>query len=197
MVLVLPNGKTIRWNNNGYTYIGNSNNQLSQLANYSDFQEVKTSVSNGKSAIASAITDKGVSTASNATFQTMANNVRNIAQGVTSAMSFAYDVSDIVSTTDTSTTAWSKYSITFSYIKNSIIQTMSGYVDRLLRVGFIIWARYDLSYEGIRSGGASPINLNGGQYPVLGSINILFLNNGDILRLTSDAINPVYLNGLA
>lgn len=37
-----------------------------------------TSVSNGKSAIASAITDKGVSTASNATFSTMANNIRNI-----------------------------------------------------------------------------------------------------------------------
>lgn len=37
-----------------------------------------TSVSNGKSQVASAITDKGVSTASDASFATMANNIRNI-----------------------------------------------------------------------------------------------------------------------
>ena len=39
---------------------------------------LKTSVSNGKSLIASAITDKGISTASDATFQTMASNIRAI-----------------------------------------------------------------------------------------------------------------------
>ena len=39
---------------------------------------VKTSVSNGKSAIASAITDKGVSTSSSDSFATMASNIRNI-----------------------------------------------------------------------------------------------------------------------
>lgn len=36
------------------------------------------SVSSGKSLIASAITDKGVTTASDATFETMANNINNI-----------------------------------------------------------------------------------------------------------------------
>lgn len=41
-------------------------------------ESLKTSVGNGKSAIASAITDKGVSTASDATFQTMATNIRSI-----------------------------------------------------------------------------------------------------------------------
>lgn len=46
-----------------------ANNEISSL---------KSSVSNGKSLIASAITDKGVSTASNATFQTMSNNIRKI-----------------------------------------------------------------------------------------------------------------------
>lgn len=40
-----------------------------------------TSVSNGKSAIASAITDKGISTASDATFQTMADNISSIETG--------------------------------------------------------------------------------------------------------------------
>lgn len=45
---------------------------------YTAINNLKTSVSNGKSLIASAITDKGVSTASDATFQTMANNIRSI-----------------------------------------------------------------------------------------------------------------------
>ena len=45
---------------------------------YTAINDLKTSVSNGKSLIASAITDKGVSTASSATFQTMANNIGKI-----------------------------------------------------------------------------------------------------------------------
>mgnify|MGYP004646875103 CR=1 FL=1 len=51
---------------------------LSGYAKSSDLNSLKTSVSNGKSLIASAITDKGVSTASDATFQTMANNISSI-----------------------------------------------------------------------------------------------------------------------
>lgn len=49
---------------------------VGSYATTAQLNEVKTSVSNGKSLIASAITDKGVSTASDATFQTMANNIR-------------------------------------------------------------------------------------------------------------------------
>ena len=45
------------------------------MAKQSDVESLKTSVSNGKSLIASAITDKGVSTAATATFQQMANNI--------------------------------------------------------------------------------------------------------------------------
>ena len=41
-------------------------------------RELFTSVSNGKSNVAAAITDKGVSTASNASFDTMATNIRKI-----------------------------------------------------------------------------------------------------------------------
>ena len=51
---------------------------VGSYATTTQLNEVKTSVSNGKSLIASAITDKGVSTASDATFQTMANNIRSI-----------------------------------------------------------------------------------------------------------------------
>ena len=43
-----------------------------------EMNSVKTSVSNGKSLIASAITDKGVSTASDATFQVMADNIASL-----------------------------------------------------------------------------------------------------------------------
>lgn len=43
-----------------------------------EISSLKSSVSNGKSAIASAITGKGVSTAADATFQTMANNIKKI-----------------------------------------------------------------------------------------------------------------------
>ena len=43
--------------------------------------EVFQSVSDGKSLVASAITDKGVATASDATFQTMATNISNIPSG--------------------------------------------------------------------------------------------------------------------
>ena len=43
-----------------------------------EINSLKSSVSNGKSAIASAITGKGVSTAADATFQTMANNINQI-----------------------------------------------------------------------------------------------------------------------
>lgn len=43
-----------------------------------DINSLKTSVSEGKALIAAAVTDKGVSTAADATFQTMATNIRNI-----------------------------------------------------------------------------------------------------------------------
>lgn len=44
-------------------------------------QELFTSVSNGKQAIATAITDKGISTASDSSFSTMANNISQIEAG--------------------------------------------------------------------------------------------------------------------
>lgn len=47
----------------------------------SELDEVKTSVSEGKALIAAAVTDKGVSTAADATFQQMATNIGKISQG--------------------------------------------------------------------------------------------------------------------
>ena len=59
--------------NSNYSLIVSANNEINNL---------KTSVSSGKTQIASAITDKGVSTAASATFSQMASNIRSIAQGL-------------------------------------------------------------------------------------------------------------------
>jgi len=56
--------------------IGNVENDVSSLQETT--QELFTSVSNGKQTIATAITDKGIPTVSDATFATMATNIRKI-----------------------------------------------------------------------------------------------------------------------
>lgn len=43
-----------------------------------EVEELKTSVSEGKALIAAAVTDRGVETATDATFATMANNIKDI-----------------------------------------------------------------------------------------------------------------------
>lgn len=57
-----------------------------QLAFQSDLDELFQSVSNGKGLIASAITDKGVETLADATFETIAENISNIEAGDLSAI---------------------------------------------------------------------------------------------------------------
>lgn len=59
-------------------YVGNSVNSLIQLGLKSEIDSCFQSVSNGKALVASAITDKGVETAADATFQQMANNINSI-----------------------------------------------------------------------------------------------------------------------
>lgn len=60
-----------------------------QISNINtELAEVKQSVSNGKSLIASAITDKGIETLSDATFQTMADNIKSIPSSVRSLPSW-------------------------------------------------------------------------------------------------------------
>lgn len=47
-----------------------------------EVEALKKSASDGKTLVASAITDKGISTANNATYQIMATNIRNIQTGI-------------------------------------------------------------------------------------------------------------------
>ena len=60
-----------------------------------EFNSLKTSVSEGKSLIATAVTGKGVQTAADATFQTMATNINSIVVGTTGYTSVS-DISDTV-----------------------------------------------------------------------------------------------------
>ena len=71
-------------------YIGDSNNSLVQLGTKADLDQCFQSVSSGKSQIASAITGKGVSTSPNASFSTMASNIRSISQNVTNNYSVEF-----------------------------------------------------------------------------------------------------------
>ena len=65
------------------SYADANHNHNGTYATVAQYNELKTSVSNGKSAVASAITDKGVSTSATASFNTMASNIRSINQGLT------------------------------------------------------------------------------------------------------------------
>ena len=68
---------------NSGVYIGTDNclySNSKKVATSEELDEVKTSVSEGKTLIAAAVTDKGVQTAATDTFQTMANNIRNISE---------------------------------------------------------------------------------------------------------------------
>jgi len=67
-------------------------------ATTAQLNEVKTSVSNGKSAVASAITDKGVSTSATASFDTMANNIRNIGMVVPATLPAGYTACNYIQT---------------------------------------------------------------------------------------------------
>lgn len=51
---------------------------LSGYAKTSDVESLKTSVSEGKSLVAAAVTDKGVPTAADSTFQTMSDNISKL-----------------------------------------------------------------------------------------------------------------------
>ena len=83
----LPTGVTKQYVDNQDTEINNKIGNLSNLGTndksniVNAFNEVFQNVDNGKDLIASAITDKGVTTSKNATFETMANNISSIITG--------------------------------------------------------------------------------------------------------------------
>lgn len=71
---------------------------VGSYATTAQLNEVKTSVSNGKSAVASAITDKGVSTSATASFNTMASNIRKIGMIVPATLPAGYTACNYIQT---------------------------------------------------------------------------------------------------
>ena len=64
-------------------------NTVTELAKQTDLNSLKTSVSSGKALIASAITGKGVSTSSTASFSTMAANINKLGDAPKPVFDFA------------------------------------------------------------------------------------------------------------
>ena len=90
---------TLYIDNNSYTGIisGNKTNGVSvtweKIINSTDLDELKKSVSDGKTLVADAITAKGVETATDATFATMAANIGNINSNLSKQKTGIIDVS--------------------------------------------------------------------------------------------------------
>ena len=85
---------------------------VGSYATTAQLNELKTSVSNGKSAVASAITDKGVSTSATASFNTMANNIRKIGMIVPATLPAGYTACNYIQTDGN---AWINTGIDLTY----------------------------------------------------------------------------------
>lgn len=93
--------------------------------------ELFQNVSNGKQLIATAITDKGVNTSSDDTFQTMATNIGKISSGSSTTYSVTNNLSHAVNNnTNTRVEKYNSYSanitIETGYKLNSVTVTMGG-----------------------------------------------------------------------
>ena len=108
--------------------------QQKELAYQSSVDSLKTSVSEGKTLVAAAVTDKGVSTAADATFQQMATNIGKIETGSTTGVLY---IDDFTGYGATITVPWysgqkrlrllARHS-TQGWRDNSIIYTKTSYI---------------------------------------------------------------------
>ena len=89
-----------------------------------DFDSLFTSVSNGKALVASAITDKGVETAADATYQQMAENISKMSSSVSTTEIATEDISvgDIVSPVNV-------YESAASYAQYGTFPLSDGYIS--------------------------------------------------------------------
>ena len=111
-------------NGRAISYEGHAHSTSQITGLNTELLNLKTSVSNGKSMVAAAVTDKGVQTAADATFNTIANNIRNIktASVQSSALLFETFVRDY-------SLGWNtgKAAINFNVELNAILCKVGGY----------------------------------------------------------------------
>ena len=138
--------------NNAWEIIGSSEVDLSNYQTKTDnnlltnskqivggINELFQSVSSGKAEVASAITDKGVTTASDATFSQMATNISKIQTGIDlSALGMVYKMENssssgftiqLTATSNQAVTIWEKYAglVYFkTYINNTLVNNWSS-----------------------------------------------------------------------
>jgi hypothetical protein len=138
--------------NNNLKNIDNSIEQLDD-----NMQEVFQSVSSGKAELAEAITDKGVSTSATASFDTMANNIRNIETGGGEIIPPGY-----VDTSDGTATA------------NDILSGKIAYVDGKKIYG-------SLNFTGSNTPEYNPNN----PYPELAQVELVYGDKESVASVTN------------
>ncbi len=160
---------------------------LSGYAKSSELNSLKTSVSSGKSLVASAVTGKGVSTAADASFQTIADNINAIQSGFTGGWSAGSGYFNI-STGDNDVSSYNKYALVMAYEKGSRGQQIFlAVVDRINRNGFVGYSFLDYNaYPYTQSGYFGLLNLYGGQYPSFNG-TVTISNGGDLVNLSYSA----------
>lgn len=111
--------------------------EATYFATATELNTVKTSVSEGKALIAAAVTDKGVSTAADATFQQIANNIGNIQTGSTAGVLYIDDFTGYGATIDVPWYSGQKRlrllarSSSQGWSSNTIIYTKTNYILNL------------------------------------------------------------------
>ena len=159
--------------------------KLGKLAYNSDLESLKSSVSEGKKLIAAAVTDKGVETAADATFQTMANNIGSISKGVNidfDATSISTSQGYNRSTIDA--TKYSQYCIFNGDTGYALATYTFIAVDRLNRVGVVMY--FYTSYSSSKpntTGWYHYANLYGGVYTVMESGTVTLSDGGDTVSV--------------
>ena len=167
---------------------------VSGFATTSELNSLKSSVSNGKSLIASAITGKGVSTDAGASFQTMANNIGAIPVGFSSVISSSTGTTTTMNYKgDNDMTSYSKYAALYMDEGRNYGYFCLILVDRASRSGYVAWAinDYHMNYPYPTYGYFGPADLYNGKYY---NDNFILSKGGDSLYIAG-ALN-VYLYGM-